>query len=338
LLQPERMPAIRNYSCPGAVLLALSLAGCATDDVEDLGSLTDGKTDTALPRTVEIDLAPGKSKYFRVSTAALFATLDQAGSVDAQLTAKNYELSYSSDTSPEPELEATGDGTTRNWTLTVYNRGTATLDATLLVDLPHAAGELGIVSDIDKTILPPETAAGMPPPYPGIGPLLTTIEGTMLGDVHYVTARTPARIVDIPPWMAMHGVPEGSFDTGMSGIPGIAQAEKIADITRLFDSTPGQRYVMFGDTSQRDPEVYKAIRTAYPTQIASIFIHKVDATVDMTRVEGMHLIDNYAQAAALAFGDDLITETQARDVMNAAKAAGLQITAAEIDALIDDAR
>ena len=332
------MTLTRYCSRPCALLFAAGLAACAaTDGVEDLGTLTDGKTDTVLPRVVEIDLAPSESKRFRITTAGFVASLEQDDDVAAQLTAKHYDLAYSSDTSGTPHLAVIGDGTTRNWTLTVFNRGNAALEATLVIDLPRG-GELGIVSDIDLTVLPKETAAGMPPPYPGIAQLLTTIEGAVTGDVHFVTARTPERVVELPDWMAMYGVPAGTIDTGTSGVPWVAQAEKIADITRLYDATADQSFVLFGDTSARDPEVYRAIVTKYPARVAAIFIHKVNTTVDAARVDGMHRVENYAQAAAIAFGEDLITEAQARDVMNAARMDGLAITADEIDDLIDAAR
>lgn len=332
------MLSTRNSSRLCAWLFALC-AACATDDaVEDLGEISDGKADTVLPRTVEIDLGPSESKRFRITTSAFVAHLDQDDDVAAQLTAKHYDFAYASDTSSTPDLLATGDGTVRNWTLTVYNRGTADLEATLVVDVPRDRGDIAIVSDIDKTVMPPETSAGAPPPYPGIAPLLTALEGTALGDVHYVTARQPARVVEIPAWLAMHGAPAGTIDTGVSGIPNVAQAEKIRDITRLFEATGDQHYVLFGDTSQRDPEVYHAIRTQFPSRVTAVFIHKVNPTVDPARVEGMHLVENYAQAAALAFGDDLLTEAKARAVMNAAKDAGLAITAGEIDDLLDAAR
>lgn len=338
------MARIRYFTCRCAILVALGagLAACATtdDELDDLGTFGDGKADTVLPRVVELDVAPGEHKRFRITTAAFVATVDQRGDgdVDAQLTAKHYELSYATDASPAPRLVVTGDGTTRNWTLTVFNRGDATLAATLVVDVPAASGELGIVSDIDKTVLPPETAAGLPPPYPGIATMLATFEADVAGDVHYVTARNPERVVDLPAWMAMHAVPAGPIDTGVSGLPWIAQAEKIEDVTRIFDATGDQPFVLFGDTSARDPEVYAAIRARYPARVAAIFIHKVNKTVTMSRVEGMHLVDNYAQAAALAFGDDLLTEAQARAIIEAARDAGLPLTPDEVDALIDAAR
>ncbi len=322
-----------------AILFAVCLGACVGEDgIEDLGTISDDKSDTALPKTVTVELEPGETKRFRITTATFVATVVQDADVDAELAVKHYALSYASEVSREPHVTATGDGTVRNWTLTVYNRGIDTLDAQVVIDIPSDRSEIGIVSDIDKTVLPPETAAGLPPPYPGIAALLRTLEGDAAGDVHYVTARDPSGVVEIPDWMAMHDVPAGPIDTGIGTQPWVAQPEKVRDISRIFDTQAQQKFVLFGDTSHRDPEVYKDVRTAYPMQISAIFIHKVNATVAATRVEGMHLINNYAEAAAICFGQDLITEAQARDVMETAQGEGLAITAAEIDALIDAAR
>jgi hypothetical protein len=332
------MTSARNYSRLCILLVALGGACATEDEIEDLGTLADGKTDTALPRTVEVDLAPGASKRFRITTPAFVASLAQDGETDAQLAAKHYEYLFTSEVSSAPRVEAAADGTTRNWTLTVYNRGDEALAATVVVDIPRDAGELGIVSDIDKTVLPPATTAGLPAPYPGIARLLQILERETAGDVHYVTARTPDGVAEIPDWMAMHDVPEGTIDTGISGVPWVAQAEKVRDISRLFDAQPEQPFVLFGDTSHRDPEVYAEIRTKYPERVKAIFINKVNATVSPTRVAGMHLVNNYAEAAAIAFGADLLTEAEARDVISAARAEGLAITDDEIDALIEAAR
>ncbi|HEY5934554.1 MAG TPA: phosphatase domain-containing protein [Kofleriaceae bacterium] len=335
------MRPTRYSSCLCVVLFAV--AGCAEieDEPEDLGTLSDDKSDTTLPRTVEIELEPGESKRYRIATAAFVASVAQDGDALAQLTAKHYDLEFESDVSIAPRLDAIGDGTVRNWTLTLYNRGDSTLDATIAIDVPRDSSELGIVSDIDKTVMPPETDAVMPPPYPGIASLLTTFElraQGRAGDVHFVTARTPDKVVEIPAWMAMHDVPAGSIDTGISGVPWVAQAEKVRDISRIFDTRVQQKFVLLGDTSHRDPEVYAEILTKYPDRVLSIFIHKVNTTVPPARVEGMHLVDNYAEAAAIAFGEDLLTEAEARATMTEAQSQGLAITDAEIDALIEAAR
>ncbi len=337
------MTPTRYCASPCAILFAVWLGGCVSepDALEDLGTLSDDKSDTALPRIVELELPPGACKRYRITTPAFVASLVQEGTALAQLTATHYEHSFTSEISVTPRLDVAADMTVRNWTLTVHNRGDETLETKVVVDVPRAQAELGIVSDIDKTVLPPETPAGLPPPYPGIAALLRTLELRMAGaagDVHFVTARTPEGIVGIADWMSLHGVPAGPIDTGISGAPWVAQPEKVRDVSRIFDTRVQQRFVLFGDTSHRDPEVYAEIRTKYPTRIAAIFINKVNETVSPTRVAGMHLVNNYAEAAAIAFGQELITEAEARTIMNAARTEGLAITAAEIDALLDAAR
>ena len=336
------MTSLRNLTCRCAIVFAV-LGGCVDAADEEIDDLTfgDGKSDSVLPRTVAIDLAPGAVKRFRITTPGFLARVDQSEAVPAQLVAKHFELEFASDVSDAPKLEARADATARNWTLAVHNRGDEPLQATLVVDALRKPGELGIVSDIDKTVLPPEVDGELPAPYPGIASLLRTLElraGGAAGDMHYVTARTPDGVVEIPAWMAMHEVPAGSIDTGISGVPFVAQREKVADITRILDARTGQAFVLFGDTSHRDPEVYKEVVTKFPDRIAAVFINKVNITVNPERVVGMHLVENYAQAAAIAFGEGLVTEAEARRVMADAQADGLAISDAEIDALIEAAR
>ena len=319
------------------MVLVACLSGCAFDEVEDLGTIEpDGKADSVLPRTVEIELAAGEDRWFRVTTAAFVAALEQAEEVPAQLTAKNFDLELESAVARAPRLEVgIGDGVVRTWTLRVRNRGDETLRATLVVDRPR---ELGIVSDIDKTVMPPELDGAPPPPYPGVASLLWALEADAAGDVHFVTARTPERVEGVAEWMADHGVPPGPIETGISGVPFVAEKEKVADISRIFEARGQQRFVLLGDSSHRDPEAYAGVRALFPDRVAAIFIHKVTATVGAHRVEGMHLVNNYAEAAAIAFGLELLTEAEARAIMADAQGEGLAITDGEIDALIDAAR
>jgi hypothetical protein len=194
--------------------------------------------------------------------------------------------------------------------------------------------EVGIISDIDKTVLPPHDihATGpKPDPYPGVVTLYTELEGSTPGDMTYVTARTPDLVTEIPAWMADHGLPEGPIETGVN--MWTSQAEKVRDIQRAFDASPDQSFVLFGDSSHRDPEVYKEILALYPDRVLAVFIHKVN-NVNPNRVAGMNLITNYAEAAAKLFELEILDEDAARRAMEAAQAQGLAITDAEIDALL----
>ena len=153
------------------------------------------------------------------------------------------------------------------------------------------------------------------------------------GDTHYVTARTPDRVTGMPAWMAREGLPEGDISTGVSGIPWVAQAEKVRDIRTVFDAHPDQSFVLFGDSSHRDPEVYKEIQALYPDRVLAAFIRKVN-NPNPQRVAGLHLITSYAEAAAILFEKGVLDEGAARAVMFRAQAEGLTITDAEIEELL----
>ena len=47
------------------------------------------------------------------------------------------------------------------------------------------------------------------PPYAGMASLYQTLEtqkNGKLGDLTYVTARKPQRVVDVPDWLELHGL------------------------------------------------------------------------------------------------------------------------------------
>jgi hypothetical protein len=203
---------------------------------------------------------------------------------------------------------------------------------------PASSSEIGIVSDLDKTVIPESTPDLAEAPYPGVKALLKLLEHRnqgAAGDVYYVTARTPEKITEVPAYLESHGVPPGTIDTGTSGVPWVAQAEKVRDIKGIFQRTGTQRFVLLGDSSHRDPEVYKEILAAHPDRIIAGFIHKVNATVSPNRVQGLHLHESYAEVAAILYGLDVITRAEALGVMQAARTEGLAITNAEMQTLLN---
>lgn len=202
---------------------------------------------------------------------------------------------------------------------------------------PATAGDVGVISDIDKTVLPPSPAHAFVAPYPGVAVLFQELDSAIDGELdatHYVTARSPDKIDGIPDWMGEHGLPAGSIDTGIGTQPWVAQPEKVKDILALMDAHPGQKYVLFGDTSHRDPEVYAKVVEARPEQVAAVVIHKVNKTVKAGRTDGMHLVENYAEAAAALHHAGLLSKPAARKVITAARAQGLDLTPAQGEALL----
>jgi len=118
-----------------------------------------------------------------------------------------------------------------------------------------------------------------------------------------------------------------------AGHASTSKRTKIRDITAVFDGHPGQRFVMFGDTSHVDPDAYRAIRETFGDRVAVAFIHDV-AEIEPDRLEGLFLVANYAQAAAELLRIGVLTEEQARAVMEAVVAGG-EITEQELEELIE---
>lgn len=199
------------------------------------------------------------------------------------------------------------------------------------------AGELGVISDLDETVIPEAEPDLSKTPFPGVKALYTLLElrkEGKPGDVHYVTARKPERVVEVPAYLEANGVPAGTIDTGTSGIPGVARKEKVKDIEAILARTGEQKFVFFGDTKHVDPEVYGDILKKHPERVAAVFIRKATASVDEDRVKGMVLHESYAVVAATLFKQGLVNKTEARAVMKSARDDGLVITNAEIEALL----
>lgn len=195
------------------------------------------------------------------------------------------------------------------------------------------AVEPGVISDIDQTIIPKYEGADMPAPFPGIAALFRALEGATKGDIHLVTARSPDRITEMPAYFKEHNMPLGTIDTGTSAMPWVAQAEKVKDITAQFEAHPNQKFVLFGDATHVDPEVYKAIKAKYPDRVLGAFILDTKK-IAPARTEGLSVVKNYAEAASILFKNGTIDKAAARGVMLSARSEGLAITDTQISALL----
>ncbi|RYD69694.1 MAG: DUF2183 domain-containing protein, partial [Sphingobacteriales bacterium] len=60
------------------------------------------------------------------------------------------------------------------------------------------------------------------------------------------------------------------FRTGKTGHEG-----KLLRIMRILDVFPNQKFIFFGDNSQKDPAIYSAIAEKYPKNIIAVYIRNV---------------------------------------------------------------
>jgi len=201
--------------------------------------------------------------------------------------------------------------------------------------------EIGIISDLDKTVIPHAEPDLSEVPFPGVTRLYQILEfgadgEGAAGDLAFVTARNPERITEVSAYLEEHEVPTGVIETGVSGLPWVAGPEKVRDIEAVFGRrNAAQRFVFFGDSSHVDPEAFQEIRALYPERFIAGFVHKVTNTVSPHRVEGMYLHEGYVEVAAILYGLEVLTRDEALEVMVSARDEGELITDEEMAALLD---
>ncbi|MFO0738855.1 MAG: phosphatase domain-containing protein [Labilithrix sp.] len=185
-----------------------------------------------------------------------------------------------------------------------------------------AGGEVGVISDLDDTLIPKAEPDLSLPPQPGIAELYDILEHRRSGrdgDVYYVTARKPERVKDVPKYLADNGVPAGPIETGTSGAPFIARPEKVKDIEKIFSKTGAQRFVLFGDTTHVDVDVQQDVLKKHPERVIAGIILKASDFDESRLVEGQYLVNDYAEAAAVLRELGVINRTEEKKVARAAR-------------------
>ena len=75
--------------------------------------------------------------------------------------------------------------------------------------------------------------------------------------------------------------------------------QKVRQITNLMIHLPRRKFILVGDSGEKDPEVYRAIQKLFPQQVLRIYIRDVLGE----RLTGMELITGTDVAVALDTGD-----------------------------------
>ncbi len=161
--------------------------------------------------------------------------------------------------------------------------------------------ELGIISDFDDTVYPHKDHRHGTE-FPGARAFYAALEGEEPGDLHFVTGRPPIATGKMRGRIQARGLPPGTIEGGdlsdflFKGEDGIRD-EKLDDLERLVQLHPGQRFVLIGDDSQRDPEVYDTFRARHPEAVAAVVIRRTGLGKEDER-DGLIYVDDYVQALA----------------------------------------
>jgi hypothetical protein len=101
--------------------------------------------------------------------------------------------------------------------------------------------------------------------------------------VHYVSASPWQLFEPLSEFLAQEGFPAGSFhlklfrptDSSALNLLGSQEGYKSGQIEPLLRMYPGRRFILIGDSSEQDPEIYGRLARAHPDQVAAIWIRNV---------------------------------------------------------------
>ncbi len=170
--------------------------------------------------------------------------------------------------------------------------------ATARVLVPPSSATFGVVSDIDDTVLQSSVTdviqmarlvllgnARTRLPFKGVAAFYRALHRGATAP-----ANNPIFYVSSSPWnlfdllnefLELQGIPAGplalrdwSVAPGRSGVSRHGDHKHTA-ITRILDCYPTLPFILIGDSTQEDPEIYAEVVRRYPTRILAIYIRSV---------------------------------------------------------------
>jgi phosphatidate phosphatase APP1 len=164
--------------------------------------------------------------------------------------------------------------------------------------VPPATAKLGIISDLDDTVV--QTGATDPRallrsvflanartrlPFPGVAELYRALQAGVAGAEHnplFYVSSSPWNLYDVlSDFLALREIPEGPIllrDWGLSErelLPTSHGSHKLDAIRGIMDLYPTLPFLLIGDSGQEDPEIYRQVVAHYPSRVLAIYIRNV---------------------------------------------------------------
>lgn len=209
-----------------------------------------------------------------------------------------------------------------------------------LVMVPAPGARLGIVSDIDDTVVQTHVRSPLKmlltlarsnaqtrQPFAGVAALYRALQAGAGGDegnpVFYVSSSPWNLYAPLVEYLQAQGIPLGPLllkDYGDHTLFALRDhvTHKQASIERIFETYPQLPFVLIGDSAEQDPEIYAGIVRRHPGRVKAIYIRAVEpdparlaaiaALAEQVRGTGTQLVlaaDSVA-AAVHAAGEGLI--------------------------------
>ncbi len=172
----------------------------------------------------------------------------------------------------------------------------ATATGEILV--PPSSARFGVISDIDDTVIQSRVSnflhaartvmlgnARTRLPFPGVAgfyrALRDGVAGSEKNPIFYVSS-SPWNLYDvIAEFMDLQQIPRGpillrDWDIGLGALSSTRHFDhKGAAIRTIMQTYPELPFILIGDTSQHDPEIYRQIVSEFPNRVKAIYIRDV---------------------------------------------------------------
>ena len=187
--------------------------------------------------------------------------------------------------------------------------------------------ELGVISDLDDTVVQSRITnflqavrtmmlgnARTRLPFPGVAAFYQALErgsdSRRRNPIFYVSS-SPWNIYDlIADFMEVQGIPAGpihlrDWDITLSALSSSRHREfKEPIIREILELYPALPFILIGDNSQHDPEIYSTVLKQYPGRIRAIYIRNVDANPERSAALQALAQEVRAAGSTLVLADD----------------------------------
>jgi phosphatidate phosphatase APP1 len=174
---------------------------------------------------------------------------------------------------------------------------------TAQVLVPPSSAKFGVISDIDDTVLQSDVAhlvqaarqiafgnARTRLPFPGVAAFYRALHegaggaGASAANPIFYVSSSPWNLYDvITDFLDLQAIPAGPVllrdwdlvrrDPAAKG----HRTHKLSHIKRLFDTYPSLPFILIGDSTQEDPEIYRQVVAEYSSRVLAVYIRNVHA-------------------------------------------------------------
>ena len=205
--------------------------------------------------------------------------------------------------------------------------GAADVTATARVRVATPGAAFGVISDLDDTVIQSRVSnfllavrtimlgnARTRLPFPGVAALYQALEkggdGTRRNPIYYVSS-SPWNIHDlIGEFLELQGIPVGpiclrDWDVDVNALTSSRlKKHKEPLIREIMDATDPLKFILIGDTSQKDPEIYREIVKAYPGRSLAVYIRNVGAAPERSAAIQKLAEEILKEGSSLVLADD----------------------------------